>query len=207
MRTAERTRIVRTPGAPGKPAATTPWLAALLTLFVYLAAPTPAHSAEAKEPKVSVPEMKAAILLNLPKYVNWSAHHPDTNAPLVVVILGNDEVADEFSKLIQGRPPAARAIILKRARSAEDCGADCQLVFIGDADKRQTQAALAKLAHRPVLTIGESSEFLDRGGMINLAVKERKIRLQVNLAAARRENLQISARLLAIADVVKADPE
>jgi hypothetical protein len=54
-----------------------------------------------------------------------------------------------------------------------------------------------------VLTVGESDQFTDQGGVINFVEKQGKIRLEINLAAARLANLQISSKLLSVADSVK----
>lgn len=168
----------------------------------------PALAADPQENRTPVAEAKAAILLNLPKYVNWpDSRFEATNSPVVIAVFANDEVADEFAKLSRNRTVNGRPLLLKRAMSIEDCSAECHVLFVGDVDKKQTASALARAATRQVLTVGEQAEFLERGGMINLAVRERKVRLQVNLAAARHEGLQISARLLAVADVKKADAD
>ena len=63
-----------------------------------------------------------------------------------------------------------------------------------------------KLRGANVLTVGESDSFISLGGMINLAMKDNKIRPEVNLAAAERAHLQISSKLLRIAQVVGQKP-
>jgi hypothetical protein len=51
--------------------------------------------------------------------------------------------------------------------------------------------------------VGESDSFLQNGGIINFLLKEGKIHLTINLKAAQKVNLQISSKLLSVADVVK----
>jgi hypothetical protein len=57
-----------------------------------------------------------------------------------------------------------------------------------------------------VLTVGETELFTARGGAINFVMKDGKVRLEINLAAAQQANLQISSKLLSVADVVKGSP-
>jgi hypothetical protein len=54
----------------------------------------------------------------------------------------------------------------------------------------------------PVLTVGESSNFLIDGGMIRFHLEEGKVRFDINLAAAESSHLEISSRLLLLATSV-----
>jgi len=47
----------------------------------------------------------------------------------------------------------------------------------------------------------------ENGGMINFVMKDGKVRLEINLAAAQQANLLISSKLLSVADVVKGNPK
>jgi len=57
-----------------------------------------------------------------------------------------------------------------------------------------------------VLTVGESDGFLSEEGIINLTKKANKVRLEINLKAAQKARLQLSSRLLTVADVVVGKP-
>jgi HPt (histidine-containing phosphotransfer) domain-containing protein len=50
-----------------------------------------------------------------------------------------------------------------------------------------------------VLTIGETPEYLDAGGIVSLSMREEAIQFDVNLVAANKAHLKISSRLLALA--------
>jgi hypothetical protein len=148
-------------------------------------------------------EVKAAFLVNFPKYVEWPADaSADTNKPIIVACLGESKVSDALRKIIQSRPPNGRAIVA-RVIATEDESAGCHILFIGDAERRRLPAVLEKLKGESVLVIGESEGFLDKGGIINLALRDRKVRVDVNLDAAREANLKIRSQLLGVADVVK----
>jgi hypothetical protein len=60
---------------------------------------------------------------------------------------------------------------------------------------------MAQTGGSPILTVGEDDDFLQKGGIINLDLKDSKIHLEVNLKAARQVNLEISSRLLSVAEV------
>ena len=50
-----------------------------------------------------------------------------------------------------------------------------------------------------VLTVGEMEGFLEAGGIINWFVEEKKIRFEINTAAAERAKLEIRSNLLRLA--------
>ncbi|HEU5335061.1 MAG TPA: YfiR family protein, partial [Terriglobales bacterium] len=56
----------------------------------------------------------------------------------------------------------------------------------------------------PVLTVGDSGDFLPLGGVINFVVEQDRVRFEISLAAAQRQRLKISSKLLAVARVVDA---
>jgi hypothetical protein len=62
---------------------------------------------------------------------------------------------------------------------------------------------LDKTSAFPILTVGEGESFARNGGIINFALKNGNVRLEIDLTAAKKAGLTISSKLLAVADVVK----
>jgi hypothetical protein len=60
----------------------------------------------------------------------------------------------------------------------------------------------ARLRESPILTVGETDDFLRWGGMIEFFNDHNHVRLRINLAAARATSLQISSKLLRVAQVL-----
>ncbi len=58
---------------------------------------------------------------------------------------------------------------------------------------------LDAVGDQPVLTVGESSRFLDDGGVISLQVIDRRVRFEVSATAAERIGLRLSSQLLRLA--------
>ena len=55
---------------------------------------------------------------------------------------------------------------------------------------------------QPVLTVGETEHFAANGGIIGFCLEVKKVRFEINLAAADRAGLKISAKLLTLAKTV-----
>ena len=79
----------------------------------------------------------------------------------------------------------------------------CHIVFIGRAEQGRIKPLLAKLARLPILTVSDSSDFAQGGGMIGLIEAEQRIRFNINLAATRQANLKLSSQLLKLATIVE----
>ena len=77
--------------------------------------------------------------------------------------------------------------------------ATCHLVFVPHDSTDRTDQAVRAAAQRPVLTVGESADFLQRGGMIAFVVEGGRVRFDVNLQAAAARGLTLSSRLLQVA--------
>lgn len=146
-------------------------------------------------------QMKAAFLLNFPKYVDWpSVSFAQTNSPMVIAVFGDDIVADELDAMCQHKTIDGHPIQLIRVTKVEQCR-DCQILFLGSEKCRKCGELLSQFQGRDILTVGESAEFIEQGGMINLARHERRIALEVSMDPIRRTHLKVSSKLLALATV------
>ena len=91
--------------------------------------------------------------------MDWPAEaFPATNSPIVIAVLDDTKVANELEKAMVGRTINGRAIILKRLATGEEPG-HCNILFIPTTEKDAADI-LAKLKNAPVLTVGESGDFL-----------------------------------------------
>lgn len=177
----------------------------LLIGAVHFGLVTGISTAGAEEQMPADFQVKAAFLVNFPKYVDWPASvFAATNSPITVAIYGDENVSHAVQEMIgNGRSISGHPLVLKRIAKEEEIAGDCQILFIGASERQQIPSILEKIRGEKILAVGESDDFLDQGGIINLARQGRKIRLQVNLTAAGNAQLKISSRLLVVADVVK----
>jgi hypothetical protein len=77
----------------------------------------------------------------------------------------------------------------------------CQMIYIA-ASETQSNVLLTAAANAPILTVGETEDFINEGGMIRFTKTAGRIRFQINPDAADRVSLKVSSRLLRLADIV-----
>ena len=169
----------------------------VLALSVIVAAQVAAQQVEDSQ-------VKAAYLYNFAKFVEWPAarfQHPDD--PVVICILGDERTTDVLEHSIPGRKANGRSIQAVRPRTGVDL-ASCHILFIGFSDKRRVTEALRQMRGLSVLTVGQNSDFMELGGMINLAPRDGTIELEINPEKSNLVGLKISSRLLIVARIVSA---
>ena len=173
------------------------WLLGLMILWLGANAGFAADSAFTEY------QVKALFLMNFTKYVDWPATaFAETNTPITIGVLGSNNFGDELQKAVAGRSVNDRSIVIRQIDNLDAVGR-CHILFISNSEKRNLGEILTKIKALPVLTVGETEQFTDQGGIINFVKKDGKIRLEINLVVANEAKLQISSKLLSVADVVK----
>jgi hypothetical protein len=147
-------------------------------------------------------QIKAAFLLNFPKYVDWPAEaFAEPKSPIVIATLGETALGEELRELAKDKTVNGRPLVFKLLNESQ--AGDCHVLFIPDSARKRVTAILERLKDANVLTVSDSDDFLEKGGAVNLVKRDRRIRLEVNLVAAKQARLKVSSRLLSVADVVK----
>lgn len=148
--------------------------------------------------------VKAAFIYNFAKFVEWpNGSFEDTTTPFDLCIVGASNVADKLNtisdKKAQGRPFHVHS--LNNPVEATFCHivyyAGDQYVAAGEKAKRLNTQGL--------LTIGDSAQFVEGGGIIAFTVQNNKVQFRINIDAAHRAHLRISSKLLQLAEIYREE--
>jgi hypothetical protein len=151
-------------------------------------------------------QIKAAYLLKFGNYVEWPSESFDSgDKSFRIGIIGADELADELAKMVIGRSVNGRPITIRKLRATESTS-DMHLLYIGYPSGTRLTDLLAQLQGRSILVVTDSQEALAYGSMINFVVVDGRLRFEVAPKNAARGKIDISARLLATAYKVRAEP-
>lgn len=174
------------------------WLAAALLAWL-----APAPFASPAQP-VSEAQVKAAFLLQFPKFVDWPAESFSPDGPFVLCVSGEGVLWNELRVLGAGKSISGRALELRLVRAAEDYDRCHLLYFAPDSARGRVPPALARA---PVLTVGDRPSFaMSDGGVIALVTQADRVGFEINVAAAERAHLRVSSKLLALARNVWRTP-
>lgn len=146
-------------------------------------------------------EIKAAFLHHFTRYVEWPAsERPAAGEAFVLTVLGEDPFGDVL-EAISREHSADRPWAVRRVARVEDVG-HSQILFISRSEADDLPRILQRLQAAPILTVGESAHFTERGGMIRFRREGERIAFDINLASAERAGLRISSQLLKLARIV-----
>jgi hypothetical protein len=148
--------------------------------------------------------LKAAFLFNFAHFVEWPRQaFESATAPMVIGILGNDPFGESLDELVSHESVHDRPLVVRRYRSVDEIDS-CHILFISQSESSRLDRILAALAHRSVLTVGETRDFAARSGIIAFELRQQRLRLQINVPAARAAKLTISSMLLRQSQLVGA---
>lgn len=148
-------------------------------------------------------ELKAAMLYNLTRFVEWpSSAYSDAQAPTVLCILGQDPFGDSLSSIAARAVAGGRTVEIRHIQNDKGIRG-CHVVYISSSERKSIVQTLAALKGSSVLTVGEMTQFAGRGGMVQFSLEEKQVHFEINLEAASEANLKISSRLLILARIVK----
>src|SRR6266568_7959591 len=116
--------------------------------------------------KASEAQVKAVFLFNFAQFVDWPPEAvPDSQAPLVIGILGGDPFGDFLDATVRGERRGARPFVVRRYQRVDDI-TRCDILFISRPVGDQPEEILTRLKNRPILTVSDADRFAERGGMI-----------------------------------------
>lgn len=149
-------------------------------------------------------DVKAAMLVNILRFMA-DRTASDPGQPLVITTRGAGPLVPALRESTRGVLVGGRPLLLLPPRNAADAFAAHVVVFTGERP-RVDAAYLARLHARGVLTVGETAEFAATGGVLAFVVDQRRVRIHVNLDAARRAGIELPAQVLRLCTIHRDAP-
>ena len=143
--------------------------------------------------------VKAVSLYAFGRYVTWpDAAFKDDKTPFVIGVIGGNPFGEALNtiaakKTLHGRPIAIRLL----ASPAE--AVDCHIVFVTRVTTADVEKQLTEQTNgRPVLLVGETPGFAQRGGVINFYHSGANVRFELNPDRGAQSQLSLNAKLLSL---------
>lgn len=139
-------------------------------------------------------EVKAALVYNFLKFVDWPAK--EAGSGIRVCVLGDLSRARPLAGL-DDQVVAGRSITVARAELNDVHG--CDVLFLLKGEERRIARVLAAVRGGNTLTIGEADGLGRKGVMINFLIERSRVRFEINADAARDAGITISSKLMKLA--------
>ena len=147
-------------------------------------------------------QVEAVFLFNFSQFVDWPAQaFPQPDSPIVIGVLGSDPFDGTLDEVVRGEMVKGRSLVVRRFQHIEQL-TDCHILFISRSERPRLEPIVQMLKGRNILTVSDLDEFATQGGVIGFVLTDNKIRLRVNLQAAKEAGLTLSSKLLRPAQIV-----
>jgi YfiR/HmsC-like len=155
---------------------------------------------------VTEASLKAAFIYSFARFTEWPQGVLPTTAMFTACVLGDGPIREALERTVKGRQLAGRGISVSQVK-LDGKLASCHLLYVSGITAAQVTAMAAELRGAPVLTISDTDDFMQQGGIARMFVENGKMRFDLNLEVARRSGLQLSSKLLALAAHVHDGPK
>ncbi|HYL38410.1 MAG TPA: YfiR family protein [Bryobacteraceae bacterium] len=170
-----------------------------LRLGLCLVLATSGAAAATGGPVVEEYALKAAVVLNLAKFVEWpQGTFLNPQDPIVICILGDNPFGRSLEQAVRGQAIDNRPLIVQQVSNVAQARS-CQVVFVSWSERKRLRSIFGQLSSRGILTVGDTDDFAAEGGVVNLSVEANRIRIEINPEAAGQQRMRISSRLLSLA--------
>jgi hypothetical protein len=146
--------------------------------------------------QISEYEAKSAFLLKITNFIDWPESVNKQMPDFTILVLGEDPIEKILTSKLKGPEIKIKnkKVIIRRILSIQEIN-NCQILFISSSEKYELNKILKAVKKLPILTIGDTDGFAERGVMINMFVEE-SLNFKANKKIADESGIYISSKLL-----------
>jgi len=149
-------------------------------------------------------QIKAVFLFNFVQFVDWPPQaFAGPESPVVIGVLGEDPFGPALDEAVRGENVNGRPLVVHRFRRIEDVGL-CHVLYVSRSETSRLPQIMTRLKGRSILTVSDTDEFTRLSGIIRFVTENNKVRLRINVDAAKAADLTISSKLLRPAEIISS---
>jgi len=179
------------------------WATAWLLVLTLCGSPAVAQSQDQRAVINREYAIKAAFLYHFSTYIQWPEDAgAAADRPFVIGVYRENPFGSALAKIAESKTVEGRPIDIRRIVTSEQAR-QCQILFVpGFVPQKSQDAVLRATRDSHVLVVGESNDFVQQGGDAQFFVEGNRVRFAFSAATAKREDLKVSSKLLALAEII-----
>jgi hypothetical protein len=178
---------------------------AALLLSLFAAYPNQRFAFAQRGGKATQFDVEAVYLYQFGRFVIWPAQTPVSPDYFSICVLGRDPFGAKLESTVAGERINQLPLTVSRIADVS-LAKGCRILYVSSSEDARLPTILSALQNAPILTVGDSAEFVSHGGMIQFVTDENRIRFEINAAAVQRAGLTMSSELLKVASQVHGAP-
>ncbi|MEW6304153.1 MAG: YfiR family protein [Verrucomicrobiota bacterium] len=152
-------------------------------------------------------ELKAAYLYHFAQFIEWPAEaFTNSQAPIVIGVVGKDPFGKVLDDTVRDKTVKDRPFVVRRLSGTEGIK-DCHIVYVSSSEKPRLPEIIRLLNDESILSVNEDVQFTRLGGVVNFMMENKKVRFEINMAAAEKARLKLDAQLLRLAKISRHSAE
>jgi len=145
-------------------------------------------------------QIKAVFLYNFAQFTQWpESAFAGEKSPIIIGIVGSDPFGQTLAETVRDESIQGHPLMIEHYARAADIKT-CHILFISQPEIRHCDEILNAVKGKPVLTVADSDSAASAAVMIRFAVENNKVHFRVNSGAARAAKLDLSSKLLRVAE-------
>ncbi len=149
-------------------------------------------------------QIKSVFLFNFASFVRWpeAAFAAETSPFVFCASNAHSPTIKTLRKVIEGESVGSHKLVLKVPFEPADL-TSCHILFLEESDLPRYQDILPRLSTGSLLTVSDTANFVDSGGLIELVQHKAQIQPTINTSQLEQSKLSISSTLLRLANIYR----
>jgi hypothetical protein len=154
--------------------------------------------------QASIYVLKAVYLEKFSRFITWPEESLPNNPdePFIIAVIGETPLTENLNQIYAMQEIKNKRVIIKNIHHFNEIQGS-HILFIAESEKKNIDQIIAITKQQPILTIGETKGFAEKGVLINFFEKDNKLRFEINETAVLKSPLQMSFYLLNSAKIVE----
>ena len=153
----------------------------------------------------------AAFVLNFLKFVEWPPEaFAEAGSEIVLGVLGQGSIGVALEAAMQDKTAQGRKVrirIFPTLSALSTSVSECSAIFVVPSLHDRWPQVRALIADAPILTVAAHPGFCAEAGMLNLVMKDERVRFEANPESTVRAGIRLRSELLKLALVVDTRQE
>lgn len=173
-----------------------------LSFFLLIHLVSPKATAQGSASRAYV--IKAGFIYNFTRFIKWppTENPSERNSEFNICVTGDNPFGSILHRLEEKYRFKERPLKIKLDVSHADFQG-CHILFVSFSERFNVERIVGQAKDFPILTVGDTEGFAERGIDISLLVVKNRVKLEINKQCLDAKGFRVSSELLDLATLVR----